>query len=356
MTESEIGANTPILTYRYRVKDKHAAELNRMAHAVNFVWNFCNDTQKHALKWNKPWPTAIDLIKQTAGSSILLGIRSNTIDMICVQYAKSRRQHRKAYLRYRGKKSLGWVPLRSRSIRPINGGFCCFGKDFAVWLSRPIPEGATIKDGGSFARDAQGHWYINVVLEMPVAMAREPNRLVGIDLGLKDIACLSSGVKVAAPRLYVASERRLGKANRAKKRRLVRSIGAKVKNQRKDFLHKLSAQIVRDHDLIIVGNVNSSSLAKTRMAKPVLDAGWSSFRSMLAYKAIKHGARYAEVNEAYSTQACSECGCISGPKGRKGLVIREWACSDCGTVHDRDVNAARNILRYEHVSPLGRVA
>lgn len=96
-----------------------------------------------------------------------------------------------------------------------------------------------------------------------------------------------------------------------------------------------------------MGNVNAAGLAKTSMAKSVLDAGWSSFRNQLAYKAIKHGAWFEEVNEAFTTQTCSCCGSLpdTRPRGIAGLGIREWVCSDCGAVHDRDTNAALNILR-----------
>lgn len=119
----------------------------------------------------------------------------------------------------------------------------------------------------------------------------------------------------------------------------------KIKNCRQDFLHKLSTEIVRDHGLVAVGNVSPSKLAKTRMAKSVIDAGWSMFRGMLRYKCEHARACYLDVDEKFTTVACAECGSLSGPKGQKGLRIRVWECSDCGASHDRDVNAARNILR-----------
>ena len=100
-----------ILVYRYRVKSLNGL-LNQQSRAVNYVWNFCNDTQKHALKWNKRWPTGFDLNVLTTGCSKILGIHSGTVNATCEQYAKSRNQRRRPYLRYRGKKSLGWVPLK----------------------------------------------------------------------------------------------------------------------------------------------------------------------------------------------------------------------------------------------------
>ena len=120
----------------------------------------------------------------------------------------------------------------------------------------------------------------------------------------------------------------------------------KIAHRRTDALHKLSTQLVTEHGAIFVGNVNAAGLAKTSMAKSVLDAGWSTFRTMLQYKSDRAGVWFKEVNEAYSTQTCSECSAMpaSRPKGIAGLGIREWTCSECGSVHDRDTNAAKNIL------------
>lgn len=341
---------THIITYRYRVKDRHAKALNRMAAACNFVWNYCNDTQKHALKWGKKWPTGYDLNRLTAGSCQHLDLRAATISAVCEQYAKSRFQKRRPYLRYRGKKTLGWVPFKSLCIKPLDDGFRYAGIDFCVWLSRLLPEGAKIKDGGSFSQDTLGRWYVNIPIVVAARVTRGIGTAVGIDLGLKDLATLSTGEKIAAPQFFRKAQEKLAKAQRARKKQLARRIHGKVANQRRDFLHKVTTNIVRRHDAIYVGNVSSSKLAKTRMAKSVLDAGWSSLRNMLAYKSVANGARYKEVNEAYSTQTCSDCGVVGGPKGRKGLVIRRWQCG-CGAVHDRDVNAARVIARYGHASP-----
>jgi putative transposase len=102
--------------------------------------------------------------------------------------------------------------------------------------------------------------------------------------------------------------------------------------------------IVREFDHIAVGNVNAAGLAKTRLARSVLDAGWSSFRSMLRYKATAHGAWYEEVNESFSTRVCSSCHAKTGPKGIAELGIRSWVCAKCGVAHDRDINSAKNIL------------
>ncbi|WP_175821524.1 transposase, partial [Burkholderia sp. BCC0419] len=191
-----------ILVYRYRVKSLNGL-LNKQSRAVNYVWNFCNDTQKHALKWGKKWPTGFDLNVLTTGSSKELGIHSGTVNATCEQYAKSRSQHRRPYLRYRGRKSLGWVPLKGRA-----------GNTFRVFNSRPLPEGK-IKDGTNFAQDARGNWFLNIVIEIPDVQARPIRSCVGIDLGLKDFATLSTGEKLPNDRFGRRAAGKLAKAQRA---------------------------------------------------------------------------------------------------------------------------------------------
>lgn len=332
------------LVYRYRVKSLSGL-LDRQSRAVNFVWNFCNDTQKSALKWNKRWPSGFDLNRLTSGSSKELGIHSGAVNAVCEQYARSRSQHRRPYLRYRGRKSLGWMPLKGRDLKRAGDAFRFAGNTFRVFASRPLPDGK-ILDGTNFSRDRRGNWFLNIVLDVKAANARKVRSSVGIDLGLKDFAVLSTGEKIENPRHYRRLEERLGKAQRANKSRLATKIHAKIVSKRRDDLHQLSHRIVREFDHIAVGNVSAAGLAKTKMAKSVLDASWSSFRQMLAYKAVKHGAQYEEVDERFTTQACSSCGSIpdSSPKGRSNLGMRDWICSDCGAVHDRDVNASVNIL------------
>jgi len=336
-----------ILVYRYRVKSLTGL-LNKQARACNFVWNFCNDRQKDALRFGRRWHTGFDLNKLTQGSSKELGLHSGTVNAVCEQYAMSRAQKKRPYLRYRGKKHLGWVPLKGRDLKREGDAFRFAGNTFRVFDSRPLPVGK-IKDGTNFSCDSRGNWFLNIVIDVDTAPAdaRQPVRGVGIDLGLKDFATLSTGEKVEAQRIYRGLEQALAVAQRARKQRRVRAIHAKIANRRNDFHHKLSSRIVREFDYIAVGNVNAAGLARTSMAKSVLDAGWSSFRSKLAYKAVKHGAWFEEVNESFSSQTCSNCGTLpdSRPKGIAGLGIREWQCSGCGCVHDRDINAALNILR-----------
>jgi putative transposase len=334
-----------IIVYRYRVKSLTGL-LNKQAKAVNFVWNYCNDRQKDALRFARPWLTAFDLDKLTSGTSKELGISAGTINAVNAQYAKSRSQHRRPYLKYRGRKSLGWIPLKGRYIYVDRNSLRVHSETFNIFNSRPLPAGK-IKDGSCFSQDARGNWYLNIVIEVTEAPPREIKAGVGIDLGLKEFATLSNGEKIENPRHYRKLEEKLAKAQRAKKKRQAKKIHAKIAAQRSDFIHKLTHRIVREFDYIAVGNINAAGLAKTSMAKSVNDAGWSSFRNKLVYKAIKHGAMFEEVDERFTTQTCSTCGSLppERPKGIAGLRIREWVCSDCGAIHDRDVNAALNILR-----------
>jgi putative transposase len=331
--------------YRYRVKSLSGL-LNSQSRAVNFVWNFCNDTQKHALTWGKRWPTGFDLNVLTTGSSKELGIHSGTVNAVCEQYAKSRGQFKRPYLRYRGRRALGWVPLKGRELKRHGQAFRFAGHTFRVFHSRALPEGK-IKDGTCFARDAKGNWFLNIVIEVADTPARPIHNGVGIDLGLKDFAALSTGEKIANPRHFRQLEEKLATAQRARKKRQVAGIHTKIKNARSDFLHKLSHRLVNEFDYIAVGNVNAKALAQTKLAKSIHDAAWSSFRNLLQFKAMTHGATVEEVDERLTSQTCSSCGALpdSRPNGIAGLGIREWVCSDCDADHDRDVNAALNILR-----------
>jgi len=331
-----------IICHKYRVKSL-TGFLNFQAKSVNFVWNYCNDIQRHALKWGKQWPTAFDLIKLTSGSSLHLGILAKTIEGVCQKYATSRGRCRKRFLRYRGQKSLGWVPISKSSLSILEGGFKFSGKLFRVFDSRQLPPDAKIKDGSCFSKDARGNWFLNIVIEIADLSCREITKGVGIDLGLKEFATLSTGEKINNPHHFRALEESLAKAQRARKKRQAANIHARISSARHDFHHKLSTRIIREFDYIAAGNIKAAGLAKTSLAKSINDAGWSSFRNMLRYKAIGRGAVYEEVSEYLTTQTCHECGSIAGPKGQTGLNERTWICT-CGAVHDRDHNAAINIL------------
>jgi putative transposase len=336
-----------ILTYRYRVKDKTSAKhLRRMAGAVNFAWNFCCATQREAQRRHKQWPSRFDLVRLMTGASTELGVHSDTLGTIARQFVDSRKaaKHCPTW-RSRKRGTLGWVPFnaaRAFRIDPDSGSVIVLGRKYRMWFSRPIPADAKIKTA-CFAEDARGRWYFNIQVEVAEAAAKAGSA-IAIDLGLKDLATLSDGRKIEMPAFYRRHEARLALAQQRGQKRRATALHAKVKNSRKHFLHEHSTRIVREHSRVIVGDVNAAGLAKTRMAKSVLDAGWSMFRTMLQYKCLEAGAAFEVVSEYLSTQACSDCGAIGGPRGLEGLGIRHWSCSGCGSLHDRDVNSARNLL------------
>lgn len=335
------SATTIQLTYKFRLRDKHASELNRQARAVSLVWNFCNETQRKAVCSGRKWLGAGDLMRLTAGASRHLEIHAHTIQRVCRQYDVSRAATRKPWLRWRGRKSLGWVPYNTGHVTFDGQAFQFRGARYEPMHLRDLPCGVKIA-AGTFNADRKGRWYINVTVDVAVS-DRVDSAHVGVDLGLRDLV-LSDGRKVEIPRFYRQSEAALATAQRAKKTKRARAIHQKIANRRSDFIHKLSAQIARDYALIVVGDVSPSKLAKTNMAKSVLDAGWSDLRSKLLYKSIRNGGNCIEVCERNTSGDCSSCNARSGPKGLKDLRIRAWTCGECGAVHDRDVNAARNIL------------
>lgn len=341
-------ANVSILTYRYRVKDATTGKrLARMSVAVNQVWNYCGGIQNDSRRLNRRWPTGFDLIGLTTGCTKELGLHSDTVQAVCRQFAASRDKiKRKPRWRvsHGSRRSLGWVPFQcARAIKIVGDTVTFLGRKYRLWLTRPIP--ADIRCG-SFGQDAAGHWYLSLVCAVPNSLLPGVGE-IGIDLGLKDLMALSNGEKVANPRHVKKFAARLASAQRAGRKRLARKINRKIAAQRRHFLHVKSTEIVRANSLVVVGDVNSAPLTRTRMAKSVLDAGWFAFRSMLRYKtAMRLGAVFIEANERYSTQTCSYCGSREGsPRGVKGLRVRSWECLDCGVLHDRDTNAALNILR-----------
>jgi len=334
------------ITYKLRLRDTHAGELNRQARAVNFVWNYLNQTQRKAARECRRWLSGFDLMRLTAGTSEELNLHAHTIQRVCRAYADARRGHKKPWLRWRGRRSLGWVPFNTGHVTFDGAAFTFRGVRYETMHLREIPEGAVL-GAGSFNADARSRWYLNIPVDVPEATNASISH-IGIDLGLKDFAALSNGEKIVARCFYRKAEAALGTAQRARKTRRARAIHAKAANRRRDFLHKESAKIVQAHGLVVVGNVSASRLAGTSMAKSVLDAGWSSFRDMLRYKSrLRGGGVCLEVNESGSSQTCSACGAKppSRPRGIAGLRERVWRCDGCGAVHDRDVNAARNILR-----------
>lgn len=345
-----------VRTLKLRVKDKHARVLNELAFKVNFVWNYCNDLTYHTIRDRRKYLSTFDLNKYTSGSSKELGLNAQTIQMIGDEVVTRKKQFKKIKLKWRTNKgsgrSLGWIPFSNQSIKYKSGQIYYTGTYFSLWDSYGLSNYEL--RSGSFNEDSRGRWYINICVIPSKTETIKPKgkEAIGIDLGLKDLATLSNGIKIETPKFFRKNEEKLSKTQRANKKKNVRTIHAKIKNSRKDFAHKTTTNLVKQYSTIFVGNVKSSKLAKTKMSKSVLDAGWYQFKTLLMYKSHLAGVTYAEIDESFTTQTCSNCGALpdSRPRGITGLEIREWTCNECGTTHDRDVNAAKNILALGHQS------
>jgi len=333
-------------TLKIRVKDKHCHQLNQMAKSVNFVWNYINELSNRSIRERGVFLSPFDIHPFTKGAAKELGLHSQTVQGIAKEYVLKRKQFKKAKLKWRksggSKRSLGWMPFSKQNIKYINGQIKFNGIFYSLFDSYGLSQYTL--GSGSFNEDARGRWYFNVAVEYETEQGTG-KRATGIDLGCKETATDSNGDTVKG-REYRKLEQKLKIAQRARNKKRVSAISAKIKNRRADALHKYSRKLVDENAAIFVGNVNSLGLAKTKMAKSVLDAGWGMLKTMLEYKCNHAGIVFEEVNEAYTTQTCSCCGVIpaSSPKGRAGLGIREWTCTECGTTHDRDINAAKNIL------------
>ncbi len=307
-----MSSSRAVRVLRLRVKDKHAAWLCGLAREVNTVFNYCNelsvkvfDRERRFLSGFDFWP----FLKGVTRGDCALHLPVQAVQEIAEEYARRRRQHQKIRLAWRksggARRSLGWIPFKVRTIRYRGGQIYFAGRWLSLWDSYGL---------GSF------------------------------ELRATDEAI----PPIEAERFYRDLEPALARAQRARHRNRARAIHAKIANRRKDFLHKLSTRLVKANGAIVVGNVNASALAKTRLAKSVLDAGWSAFRTMLQYKCDDAGVWFDEVDEAFSTQDCSVCKSRSGPKGRKDLGIRGWQCTVREAIHDRNVNAAHIILAAGH--------
>ena len=203
-------------------------------------------------------------------------------------------------------------------------------------------------------RDAAGRYFVSFVVEVEPKLLPWTARAVGIDLGITTFATLDDGTKVGGPkplRRYLKKlarlQRRLAKCEKGSNRRkravlAVAKVHARIQDIRTDFLHKLSTKLIRENQSISIEDLNVSGMVKNRkLAKAISDLGWRSFRTMLEAKAEMYGRDVVAISRWEPTsQTCSCCG---HREGRKSLAIRAWQCLNCGTLYDRDVNAAKNI-------------
>ncbi|EAW34517.1 RNA-guided endonuclease TnpB family protein [Lyngbya sp. PCC 8106] len=226
------------------------------------------------------------------------------------------------------------------------------GKLKIIW-SRPKPNPPS---SVTVIKDAANRYFLSFVVEINQQLLPESPNNVGIDLGIKTFAVLSTGEKIDAPKPLKSKIKRLRKLNRNLSRKQKGSnryerarvrkakLYARMKDTRKDFLHKLSTRIIHENQVIVLEDLNVAGMVKNRkLSKAISDLGWRQFRTFLEGKAEKYGRDFRVISRWEPTsQKCSYCGFVGGKK--LDLSIREWTCLNCGTVHDRDSNAAVNIL------------
>ena len=234
--------------------------------------------------------------------------------------------------------------------------------DIAVVWSRSL---TSVPSSVTVIREPDGRYYASFVVQREATPLPACDREVGIDLGLTSLVVTSDGKAVANPRFYRAAERRLqraqrmlsrrrkGSANRAKAWHRVAVLHRRVRDARLDHAHKTALRLVRDNQAVYAEDLAVSGLARTWLARSVHDAGWAQLLRLIGEKAEQHGRGFYQIGRFVPTsQICSECGTKDGPKP---LSVRTWTCAACGAVHDRDINAARNILAAGRADRLKRL-
>ncbi len=222
-----------------------------------------------------------------------------------------------------------------------------------VW-SCPLPDGAK-PSSITLTKDKAGRYFVSMVVEETIEPLPTSEKVIGIDLGLKSFLITSDGQAIANPKYYLRAQKRLTKAqrrhaksrkgskNRDKARRKVARIHARIADMRRDFQQQLSTRLIRENQVICLETLAVKNMVKNHsLAKAISDVGWSEFVRQLNYKAAWYGRTIVKIDRWYpSSKTCSACGHVLE---ELSLEVRSWICPQCGTCHDRDINAACNIL------------
>lgn len=360
--------------YRYRVypKPSQISALNQLFGCVRVVWNdalnFCNQSYREGVKY----PGESELQKQFITNAKKTEHRQWLSQVSNIPLQQSIRDLGTAYSNF-FKSCMG--KRKGKKVKPpkfkkrSNAQACRFRvggfkvNERTVYLtkvgnlkiewSRPLPANPS---SVTIIRDAANRYFMSFVVEINPVQLPDNGKSVGIDLGITDFATFDSGEKVKSPKPLKARLRRLKRAQRNLKKKVkgsnrlklarlrVAKIHAKIKDIRADFLHKLSTRIVNENQVIALEDLNVSGMVKNRkLSRAISDLGWRSFRTMLEAKSAMYGRDLRVISRWEPTS--QKCSCCGEKGGKKELKIREWECLFCGAIHDRDVNASRNIIQ-----------
>ncbi|MEU0820970.1 RNA-guided endonuclease InsQ/TnpB family protein [Streptomyces mirabilis] len=352
--------------YRFYPTDAQAAELSRTFGCVRKVYNMALAARTQA------WVTRQERVNYNQTSAMLTAWKKteelaylNEVSSVPLQQALRHLQtafthffgKRAKYPRFKSRKRTRRSAEYTTSAFRFRDGELRLAKmsePLRIAWSRPLPEGVS-PSTVTVSQDAAGRWFISLLCDDPgVKPLPARGNAVGIDAGLEHLLTLSTGEKIANPRherrdraALAREQRRLakkekGSANRARARLKVAKIHARIADRRRDTLHKLTTRLVRENQTIVIEDLTVRNMVKNhRLARAISDAAWSEFRSMLEYKAQWYGREVIAVDRWFpSSKLCSVCGTL---RDRMPLNVRTWTC-DCGTTHDRDVNAAHNLL------------
>ncbi|MEU4491690.1 RNA-guided endonuclease TnpB family protein [Streptomyces purpurascens] len=351
--------------YRFYPTNEQAAELSRTFGCVRLVYNKALEERTRA------WYGEQRRISYVQSSAALTEWKKteelaflSEVSSVPLQQALRHLQtafgnffaKRAKYPRYKCRKKSRASAEYTRSAFTWRDGQLTLAKmadPLGIRWSRPLPRGAQ-PTTVTVSRDAAGRWFVSMLVEDTIAPAHAMNAAVGIDAGITSLVTLSTGEKIANPRHERRDRARLanaqrklsrmakGSANREKARRRVAKVHARIADRRRDFLHKLSTRLVRENQTVVIEDLTVRNLLKNgKLARAISDAAWTELRMMLEYKCAWYGREFVVIDRWFpSSKLCGTCGTV---RGKLSLNVREWTC-ECGTVHDRDVNAARNTL------------
>jgi putative transposase len=352
--------------YRFCPTESQAAQLSRTFGCVRKVYNLALQARTEA------WDLRRERVGYSATSSMLTTWKRaeelaflNEVSSVPLQQALRHLQaafsnfwaKRARYPRFKSRKRARQSAEYTRSAFRWRDGALTLAKMSApldIRWSRPLPAGV-VPSTATVSRDAAGRWFVSLLCnDSGVRPLPASDSVVGIDVGLECLITLSTGEKIANPRherrgrlALVRAQRALsrkqqGSRNRAKARVEVGRVHARIADRRADHLHKITTRLVRENQALVLEDLAVAGMvANRRLARAISDAGWRQFRQMVEYKAAWYGRDVIIVDRWLpSSKLCSACGTLAETMP---LRVRRWTCN-CGATHDRDVNAARNIL------------